>query len=157
MDVLSEEYLAWLEEETKDGNGLFCVVGSNAEGNQKYIADLFDRVDKYVKENYYFDVEEFGRIYNITDGKNFYTLYSVFGPDIAIFLRRANKKPSYINLDDVRQNVVSGKQNQEVLERMKTISRELKALSELGAPMELVASETKREILTLKMRKGGKK
>ena len=30
MDVLSEEYLAWLEEETKDGNGLFCVVGSNA-------------------------------------------------------------------------------------------------------------------------------
>ena len=153
MDVLGEEYLKWIEESTRDGRGVFCVVGAQEDEYNQALPSLFSRIDTYVRTNYYFDVEEFGRAYNFTDGKSFYTIHMIFGPDVGYLLRRTNDKPSYIHLDDVRSNVVRGRQNLEVLQRMKEISNQIHELNAMGAPMDLVEAETSRQIRLLKQQR----
>ena len=147
MDVFSKEFLSWISEKTQNGQSVICVSDPNNDDNISAIAQLFHKVDEYVRTNYYMDVEEYGGIYNITDGTNFYTIYQLFGPDIVYRIARTNNKPSYIHLDDVKNNVVRGRINLEVSQRMKEIAINLKELNKLGVPMKIVASETNRLLL----------
>ena len=75
MDVFSKEFLSWISEKTQNGQSVICVSDPNNDDNVSAIAQLFHKVDDYVRTNYYMDVEEYGGIYNITDGTNFYTIY----------------------------------------------------------------------------------
>ncbi len=153
MDVFSEEYLKWMERETREGRGVFCVSGAQTDEYNQSLPELFNRIDNYVRTNYYFDVEDYGRAYNFTDGSNLYTIYTIFGPEVGYLLRRTPDKSSYIHLDDVRSNVVRGRQNLEVLQRMKEISHQIHELADMGAPMDLVEAETTSQIRLLKQQK----
>ena len=68
-----------------------------------------------------------------------------YGPDIIYSVRKDNKRLKYIDIDDIRKKTVRGRENLEVLYRMKTISLYLKELNKMGVPMDMVENATKRE------------
>jgi hypothetical protein len=152
MDVLSKEYLDWVSESTKDGKTIFYSVDIS-KTKESGIEELFKRVDGYAKKFYYFNVEEFGSKYNITDRRNFYTISMLYGPDVAYRLERDEGKANYIDLNDVKMNVIRGRENLEVSNRMKAIALHLSELSKMGVPMDLVETETVKEIHTLKLKR----
>ena len=150
MDVLDKSYLDWVSKNTENGKKLFYVEGSDSKDLSCGLEELFKIVDDYAKEHYYFNVEDYGNVYNISDRNNYYTLSLLQGPTSAYSLKRDKDKTSYIDVKDIKNNVVRGRENLEVLNRMKAISLHLKELSKLGVPMDLVERETSKEIRLLK-------
>ncbi len=154
MDVLDKEYLNWISQNTMDGKTLFYSSGmKEEEKDYAGIEELFNRVDQYVKHFYYFNVEEYGYIYNVRDRNNFYTLSKIYGPNIAYSITRDETRVNYIDLDDVRKNVLRGRENLEVSSRMQAIALHLRELNKIGVPMDLVEQETNKEIRLLKTKK----
>ena len=154
MDVLDREYLDWLKERIEKYTTIYCFPGMSEDKNVFLIEELFNRIDEYVKENYYFDVDEYGSKYSFRDLDNKYTIYkNDHGPEIVYSVQRANDRPSYIDLDDVKKRVVRGKENLEVLYRMRTISIYLRELEKMGVPMNVVETATKREFKLIRENK----
>ena len=150
MDIFDKKFLDWIAKNTEDDNKLFYVSGSETNKELTLLEPLFQRVDEYVKSFYYLNVEEYGSIYNISERNNFYTLSMLYGPEIAYSLERDEHKVNYIDLNDVYNNVVRGRENIEVSNRMKAIAFHLRELNKIGVPMDLVEQETSRTIKLIK-------
>ena len=155
MNVFSEEYLNWLAEQTKNGERLFYTEGSPNESLAQGIETLFKEVDDYAKIFYYYNTEEFGSTYNVRDRSNFYTLAMHYGPLIGYSIRRDEGKANYLDLGDVEKRVLRGKENLEVFDLMKEISRDIKRLKQMGVPMDTVRQEVDREIRTREVEEQG--
>ncbi len=154
MDVLDREYLDWLNERTERVKTVYFIPGMTEDNNVALLKSLFDKIDEYVKQNYYFiayehqttDVGEISR-YSFNDGNNKYTITkNDHGPEIVYSIQKDNSKTVYINLEDVKKKVIRGKENLEVLYRMKTISIYLRELNNMGVPMDRVEESIDREL-----------
>ena len=154
MDVLSDEYLKWLSENVSDEKKLLCIPGFCNNSNVLLLEELFKRIDDYAKRNYYLNVTCFGYAYDITDGTNFYLLESVTdGEEIAYLIRRANNRANYIHINDVRKNVVVGKDNLEISNAMHGIIDNIRLLDEMGISMDTVERETSKQMRLLRYKK----
>ncbi len=154
MNVLSNEYLTWLGEATKGHKKVYCIPGMSNDPNVQLLEQLFEKIDEYVRVNYYFNVEEYGNNYTFRDDNGIkYTISKLYGPDIVYSLVRDPNKTRYIDISDVRQKTVHGRENMEALYRMKTISIYLRELDKMGVPMDMVEESIQSEIRLIRHKK----
>ena len=150
MNVLSKEYFKWIEEKTRDEHCIYYVSCLHEDENKKRIPELFNRIDKYVKDNCIFDNGEYGSTYNINDGKFFYTIYMKYGPDVVYLIKRTNNKVNSLYIDDIDKNVVRSRPNLETLTRMRMIFSIVDELKANGVPMERVEEKFVQHVRSLK-------
>ena len=154
MDVLSKEYLTWLGEATKGRKKVYCIPGMSEDKNVQLLERLFEKIDEYVRVNYYFNIDEYGNNYTFIDDNGLkYTISKIYGPDIVYTLVRDPNKTRFVNISDVRQRTVHGRENMEVLYRMKTISLYLKELDKMGVPIDMVEGSINSEIRLIRHKK----
>lgn len=149
MNVLSEEYLSWLADETENEKSL-SNFSMNKEDKRLYLEDLFEAIDAYCKKFYYFDVKEYGYTYNFQYNGIYYEIVKIYGPDVFYRVIRTNKVENAIDLKHVMTNMLAGEKNITVNTSMKAIGRNLEILSKQGVSMDIVERETHSMILRLK-------
>ncbi len=150
MDVFSEKFLNWLSEETKDGKRIFYAEGLNDGSNRCGLETLYKEVDNYAKMFFYYNTEEYGRVYNIKDRDNLYTLSMFQGPTIGYFIQATKSKANYLDLDDVKRGLLRGKENIQVFEYMQEVTRALRGLKAMGVPIDVVSREVDSELRSLR-------
>ena len=145
MNVLSDEYLDFLEEYLKIHERLTSTF-------HEEIDRLFKEIDSYVKRNHMYNVKAYGETYNFTYHGNGYEIGELSGPDEFHYVKEVDYSPEYFSIYDVRDNRLSP-YNAYLNDRVETILNIIDELDEEGIPLDYVKRDTNNLIRRLKYRK----
>lgn len=137
-NILNEENLDRIDKELINKE-LFM----NSLPNDINIEKLFDKINKYVKENFIINVSLQGEVYYFRHNSIGYEIGMLYGPEIMYYLKRIDieDESKFINIEDVRNNVVS-LESEKTTNQMRIIKDAMSELNSLGISMDSVINET---------------
>lgn len=151
MDVLSDEYFKWIEENTIDRS----INNFNFNDSRfVQIEELFLKINAYAKNNYLFDSEEYENKYIVRFNGIFFEVGVIHGEEAMYYVKRIDPKNiySYFDINNIRDNTIRGRDNLEISYHMKNVIDEIRELNKIYAPLDKVEREVHEEIMRLTYR-----
>lgn len=148
MDVLSDDYLNWIKENTLDRN-IYNFNFSDCRFIK--IEELFLRVDEYAKSNYLFNDKEHEDKYILRFNDTFLEIGVLYGEESMYYIKRLEPKDvySYFDINNIRNNIVKGIDNLEVSNLMNNLKCIIGELNNMQVPLCLVEKEVSEEVSKL--------